>query len=99
MYSFHRISCDLKKCLLLQTALRKVGFPPSVDDSAVGMRRAREARVIAQSCEVSRSTEALVDVPLFTTPSFRSVNDSYKGRRHFDTRPAVGQAKGAGVLL
>ena len=55
--------------------------------------------MVTESCEVSRSTQALVDVPLFTTPSFRSVSDAYKGRRHFNTRPAVGQAKGAGVLL
>ena len=78
--------------------MRRAGFPPSIDDSAIGMRRAREAKLIAQS-EVSRSTEALVDIPLFTTPSYRSVQDVYKARRHFSAGVAGSQAVGAGVHL
>ena len=78
--------------------MRKAGYPPSIDDSAIGMRRARDAR-LAVPIEVSRSTEALVDVPLFTGPSYRSVQDSYKGRRHFSAGLASSQAVGAGVHL
>lgn len=69
-----------------------------MDDSFVGMRRAREAQVFPQS-QVSRSTEALVDIPLFTSPSYRSVYDTYKGRRHFTDGLAGSQPQGAGVHL
>lgn len=62
------------------------------------MRRVRQCNLIVQS-EVSRSAEALVDVPLFTTPYYRSVQDAYKSRRHFRTGVAGSQAQGSGVHL